>query len=674
MARAWNRWAAAALAGRIVLSGTASAQTSDGFTVVPPPLPLPVPAVIVHAAKSTEVQREDPKIMPVAAQSVMPPVTPPIPAAPAFPRVRPPVLNRPIDAVLPPPPDEQPGAEYPSQPFDPPLGYTGPSGVLPRIKADKDFVPVEDRWRIGFPAWDRADYDADNPKTGDYPYQLGRLFDPFNQNVFKGDYPIIGQHTFLNITATQTSLFEGRTLPTPTTPFESTARPFTEEFFGRYAKFFSQNFTSLSFDLFHGDTAAFKPVDWRIKVTPIFNFNYNGESELGIVSPDVSKGQNRARTWWTLEEYFVEAKICDLSPDYDFASARIGSQFFTSDFRGFIFSQTNRAARIFGTLNANRDQFNLLYFRPTEKDTNSGLNSFNDRPQNILIGNYYHQDFIWPGYTIQGSVHWDNDLGGGALFDRNKFLVRPDPAGVFQNHQVDAVYFGFTGDGHIDRYNITHAFYWAIGHDTLNPIANQEQQIDAKMAAVEISYDRDWARFRTSYFYASGDGNASNSHATGFDSIFDNPNFAGGQFSFWQRQAIGLFGNNLVQRESLVPDLRSSKIQGQANFVNPGLQLINAGVDFDITPKLRSINNVNMLFFDKTNSLETFTFDGKIDRTIGVDLSTGLEYRPLLTNNIIFTGGFATLLPGQGFKQLYNRLGRDVNPLIAGFLEMVLLF
>jgi hypothetical protein len=355
-------------------------------------------------------------------------------------------------------------------------------------------------------------------------------------------------------------------------------------------------------------------------------------------------------------------------------STRLGSQFFTSDFRGFIFSQTNRAVRFFGTANANQDQFNFIYFRPAEKDINSGLNSFEDRPQNIMIGNWYHQDFVWPGYTVQGSVHWNNDLGGGPRFDQNRFLARPDAAGVFQNHQVDAVYFGITGDGHIDRYNITHAFYWAIGHDTLNPIANQEQQIDAKMAAVELSYDRDWARFRTSYFYASGDGNVNNSHATGFDTIFDNPNFAGGQFSFWQRQAIGLFNVNLVQRESLVPDLRSSKIQGQSNFVNPGLQLINAGVDFDITPKLRSINNANFLMFDKTNSLEVFLFDGHIDRTIGVDLSTGLEYRPFLTNNVIFTGGFSTLLPGNGFKELYNRLGRDVNPLIAGFMEMVLLF
>ena len=39
--------------------------------------------------------------------------------------------------------------------------------------------------------------------------------------------------------------------------------------------------------------------------------------------------------------------------------------------------------------------------------------------------------------------------------------------------------------------------------------------------------------------------------------------------------------------DSLVPDLRTSKIEGQANFVNPGLFLYNAGVDVDITPKLR---------------------------------------------------------------------------------------
>jgi hypothetical protein len=531
---------------------------------------------------------------------------------------------------------------------------------------------MDDRWRAGFPAWDRYDFTPDYPRTPDYPYQIGHWWDPFNQNVLKGDYPILGQHTFLNVTGIARSIVEPRLLPTQTTPFESTARPFQEEFFGRPNQFFTTNYLLLSFDLFHGD-ASFKPVDWRLKFTPAFNFNFLDTEELAQVSPDVTKGTQRARTWFTLEEYFAEAKLFDLSPEYDFVSMRVGSQFFTSDFRGFIFSDTNRAVRLFGTASGNRDQFNLLYFRPAEKDTNSQLNTFEDRRQNLVIANYYRQDFIWPGYTIQGSVHYDNDLPS-TRYDANKFLVRPDPVGVFQPHQVDAVYFGLTGDGHIDRYNITHAFYWVVGRDSLNPIANQAQEISAQMAAIELSYDRDWARFRASFLWASGDGNVNNRHATGFDTIFDNPNFAGGEFSFWQRQQLPLFGVNLVQRQSLVPDLRSSKIQGQPNFVNPGLQLFNAGIDMDLTPKLRMINNANFLMFDKTNSLETFLFDGRIDREIGVDLSSGFEYRPLLSNNAILTFGVSTLIPGRGFNQVYGRFRHGAQPLMAAFVEANLAF
>ena len=48
----------------------------------------------------------------------------------------------------------------------------------------------------------------------------------------------------------------------------------------------------------------------------------------------------------------------------------------------------------------------------------------------------------------------------------------------------------------------------------------------------------------------------------------DNPNFAGGGFSYFQRQIIGLFGVNLTQRQSLIPDLRASnKFQSQSNAI-----------------------------------------------------------------------------------------------------------
>lgn len=586
---------------------------------------------------------------------------------------RPIILHRPLDTPPSPdvpaaPPDVPP---YLQTPVDLPLGFAGPSGILPAdAQESSHFVPVEDRWRIGLPFWDR--YGKDHAHLDDYPYVEGHCADPYNLNVLKGDYPIVGQHTFLDITASNISFVESRLLPTATTPFESTNRPFEEDFFGRPNQLFFENFLLLSFDLFHGD-AAFKPVDWRVKLTPVFNVNYIDVNELAVVNPNVLDGSTRGRTFSTLQEYFAEAKLADLNANYDFLSARVGSQFFTSDFRGFNFSDTNRAVRLFGTRLSNRDQFNLIYFRQAEKDTNSGLNTFRDRGQNILIANYFRQDFIWPGYTALLSVHYNHDPAS-FVFDRNEVLVRPDPTGVFQPHNIDAVYLGWGGDGHINCMNITHQFYWALGRDSLNPLANQPVDINAQMFALELSYDRDWMRFRTSLFWASGDNNINDSHGTGFDAIFDNPNFAGGEFSFWQRQAIRLFGVNLTNRESLLPDLRSSKIQGQSNFVNPGVLLLNFGVDLDLTPKLRMINNANFLWFDETNVLEQFTFDGRIHKSIGADLSTGFEYRPFLNNNVIAVFGLSTLIPGEGFRDLYDKLSKDVDPLVAGFMRMTLTF
>jgi len=554
---------------------------------------------------------------------------------------------------------------------DAPPGFTGPSGVLPREGQETShFVPMEDRWRLGLPEWDR--YGTGHPPVDDYPYIEGHIGDPYNQNVLKGDYPVVGQHTFLNITATSFALLEGRQIPTATTPFESTLRDFQEEFFGNPDQFFYPHFFRLSFDLSHGD-AAFKPTDWRIRLTPIFNVNYLDTNELAIVNPDVREGTVRGRNDWALEEWFIEKKIADTSPDYDFLSVRAGSQFFVSDFRGFIFADTNRAVRLFGTRLANRDQFNVLYVDQTEKETNSTLNTFDDRHQSTLIGNYFRQDFIWPGYTTSASVHYNRDEPS-FTFDRNGFLVRPDPVGVFSPHEVNACYLGWAGDGHINRFNISHAFYWALGEDELNPLAGQPIDINAQMAAIELSYDRDWARFRTSFFWASGDDDIDDDDGEGFDTIFDNPNFAGGQFSYWQRQAIPLFGVNLVNRNSLVPDLRSSKIQGQSNFVNPGLYLANFGVDMDLTTKLKLITNVNWLWFAETEVLEQFTFQNNIDRQIGTDLSMGVEWRPFLNNNVIAAAGIATLLPGTGFEDLYNPLRGDVDTLVAGFLDLALVY
>jgi hypothetical protein len=566
-----------------------------------------------------------------------------------------------------------------STPYQVPVGYSGPSTIIGSDgQEDQHFIPMPDRWRGGYPLWDRYGPDhsvfcGGDPFEEDAPYARGAWYNPYRQNLLKADYPISGQHTFMNFSATAFYSFEFRQVPTPTTPFESTPDPFQEEFFGDPDQFAIRNDYRFALDIIHGD-AGFKPADWRVRFAPVLNLNYLDVNELGIVSPDVRLGTTRYRNFLAIEEAFVETKIADTSPNYDFMSARIGSQLFASDFRGFIFSDTNLGARLFGTRNANRDQFNIAYFDQLEKETNSELNRLRGRPQDVFIANYFRQDFIWPGYTTQLSLHYNQDNGEGLVFDRNDFLVRPDPVGVFTPHRVDAVYFGWTGDGHINRINVNHALYFATGRDSLNPLAGQPIDISAQMAALELSYDRDWIRFRTSAFYSSGDDDIFDDRGEGFDAIMDNPAFAGGKFSYWNRQAIRLNGVNLVDRFSLVPHLRSSKIQGQTNFVNPGLMLANFGFDMELTPRLRSINNLNMLWFDHTQVLEQFVFQSGIDKHIGTDISSGLEYRPLLNDNLICLAGVSGLIPGRGFEELFGFLSQDVDNLFAGFVEVALTY
>ena len=51
-----------------------------------------------------------------------------------------------------------------------------------------------------------------------------------------------------------------------------------------------------------------------------------------------------------------------------------------------------------------------------------------------------------------------------------------------------------------------------------------------------------------------------------------------------------------------------------------------------------------------------------------------MEYRPLLNNNIIFVGGLAALVPGQGFRDLFNPLNGGTNELGAMFMNLILTY
>ena len=541
-------------------------------------------------------------------------------------------------------------------PRQPPFTTEPQYGTVEPAGADA-FESMTDRWRIVPPP-----YELTEPSRGRRIGNRGGSTDPYNKNLFKGDYPIRGNDTFLVLTGISDTLAESRTLPTPSGV--SAHRPGSIGFFGdRTQNFFAQNI-SVSADLFQGDT-AFQPVRQRVKATLIANFNHLHVQENAIVKPDVRRGTKRDNGYLSLQELFYERKLRDLSPNYDFVSIRVGSQAFSSDFRGFIFTDTNLGARLFGNYASNRYQYNAAIFDRREKETNSGLNTWGElRGQQVLVLNTYLQDFFRRGYTQEFSIHYMHDEAD-TKYDRNGVLVRPAPIGDFQPHSIHAVYLGEAGLGHIERINIDQAIYYVLGRDSLNPLAGRDPRlrqsdsvrIGAAMAAVELSYDRDWWRPRFALFYATGDHNPRDRHASGFDAIYEAPAFLGGGFSFFNRLGIKLAGTgvSLVERGSLLPDLRTSKDEGQPNYVNPGVQIVSVGADIDVTPRLRGVFTANYIRLDATEPLETILFQGGIRKSLGTDISIGARYRPFLNQNVILLGGLAAFVPGSGFKDIYER-------------------
>jgi hypothetical protein len=538
----------------------------------------------------------------------------------------------------------RPGQSEPLRYFPPPVD---PQQVpAPQRAQPRETLPVPDRWRI----MQGLGYQ--------HPW-----YDPYNQNVLKGDLPIsAGSDWFLNLGAVSDTLLEARRLPTPVPPQAST-QPGSVDIFGRGKQSTFAETLIVSASLIKGDT-TFRPPDLELRLTPAFNVNRSKAQEDRVLFADPSKGDTRDDSHVALQEAFADVHLRNVSPRYDFDSIRVGIQPFTSDFRGFVFQDVPFGVRLFGTRDSNRWQYNAGWFRRIEKDTNSGLNDLGKglRDDDSFVVNAYRQDFPALGFTSQGTVIHNRNREGdrGQYYDNNGFLTRPAAVGDERPHNYQVTYLGYNGDGHFGRVNLSVSLYAALGHDDHNPIAGKPQEIRAGFAAAELSRDFSWMRVRLNALLQSGDKNPFDNKATGFDAILENPQFAGADSSFWIRQAVPLIGGggvSLSGRNGVLASLRSSKDEGQSNFVNPGLMLLGAGADFDLTPQWRVIGNVSYLQFMNTEVLGVLRNQSPPPRSIGLDVSAGVQWRPFMSQNMVINASLAALLPAQGLKELYAQNG-----------------
>ena len=522
------------------------------------------------------------------------------------------------------------------------------AAVRPAVYGDVPaFAVIPDRWRI-VSALGYAE----------------RWWDPYNgNNVLKADRPAFGDDWFVGFNLVSDSTFEYRRVPTPVAVATSET-PGSLDVLGQSEQSaFTQNLI-LEAILYKGDT-VFRPPDYEFRFIPVLNLTSVSVEEVGVLKVDPGLGTRRTEGFFAIQGLFVDKHLRNVSDRFDFDSLRIGIQPITADFRGFLFQDSPVGVRLFGTRDNNRWQYNVGWFRRIEKDTNSGLNNITElgfadalRDDDVWLVNLYRQDFPWRGFTSQAVVaHNRNRESGQDFIDDNGFLVRPAALGSQKLRDYDVTYAGLNGDGHIGRWNLTASFYYAFGDESPATFNDFSSSISAVFAAAEASRDFDWIRVKGTFVYGSGDEDPYDDKSTGFDAIFENPLIGGADTSFWIRQAIPLIGGGRVAlsgQNGLLNSLRSSKGQGQSNFTNPGILLLGAGADFDVTPKIRASVNINQLWFDDSAVLEAARNQGPIAKDIGQDLSLSFIYRPMTSQNIILRLSASALMPGQGYKDLYG--------------------
>jgi hypothetical protein len=494
----------------------------------------------------------------------------------------------------------------------------------------------------------------------------------------RGGTPVLGDDVFLSLSAALHAGAELRALPVASGL--AAVEPDSSEYFGRGREVFALPRAAVSASVWKAGRPS-GPRAWAFKATGVYAAQYLSADENAPISPDPRRGTSRERQRVGLEEAYGEVELLPLGAA-GFVSLRAGMQPFLSDPQGHVFADTNLGARMFGLLPGGRVRFDLAYFDLLEKDTYTGLTTFRDRQQWVAAAGVSFPDVFVPGHTVSLSLLRSEDHASREPhYDSAGHLVRPARVGTVRLHNVDVNYFGLVGQGRWGPVDVTHATYAAFGADKHNPIAARHKEIVASFFAVQASLPRGRARYRLGTLISSGEDEVTEKRAAGFDGIVDGSEFAGGAFSYWSRTGIALPQTGILLKgpASLLPNLRSSRLEGQANFVNPGLILINMGADLRVTPRLAALANANYLWFHNTDSLEEVLFQSSIDTSIGLDVGVGAVYRRP-EQGVAVAAGLTALLPTIGFDDVFRSFchvpgcGNGRKKLYNAFLEVRLTY
>ena len=493
-----------------------------------------------------------------------------------------------------------------------------PAGANKPGKNARKSGAVDTRWRT---------YDLEG--VPQYGYNL---LDTYNQNRIKGDFPLAGKW-FGEADIFQTYVLkERRNL--------DFTNVIPDQTFHSHNNFQDEN-GIFGFEIRHNDDRFF-PSDFRIHI--------DGSADW---KSDINAVNTSAQGHGQVFDAFSDVQLHNFgNVNFNQVFLRGGIQTFKSDFHGLIFNDVGLGGRIFGNSLSNRVRYDFVVLKLFQKDAVSGFIDFSKPSQHtVLISRFTWEDFLVTGWNSEWSVHWNHDPRKINHSDSNQL-------------NLDTYYLGTTLNGNLGRFIFNPAIYGVFGTaDHLIDGDRVQHDVRAWTGVLDLEYPIDELKFRVGYVYESGERGGSTSKTdTGFDAISDAVTLFGGPFSYWVGEDIKYAKGDFVRANSFDPSLRGTN--NQANYVNPGLQLVNAGFDTTVTPRVAVSVNVNWLYFNNIGTYNTNNIVNGVPTTTtishhnaGVEENIFIRWKPFLRQRndfFIVDTGFSVLQPLAGIKDAFG--------------------
>jgi hypothetical protein len=494
-----------------------------------------------------------------------------------------------------------------------------PAGAgKPRKGAKKGANPVDTRWRT---------YNLDG-----FPQYGYHLWDTYNQNVIKGDFPLTDKWF------TETDVFQNFTYKARRNLDYTKALP--ENKFISYNNF-EDNATIFGTEIRHNDDRFF-PANFR--------FHIDGAVDW---KNDINAVEAASEGHANLFDAFSDVQLHNFGAvNFNQMFLRGGLQTFKSDFHGLIFNDVGLGGRIFGNSLSNRLRYDFLVLKLFQKNAVSGLINFSAASQHtVMISRFTWEDFLVKGWNSEWSVHWNHDPRKINGSDSNQL-------------NLDTYYIGTTLNGNLGRFIFNPAIYGVFGTaDHLIDGEKVQHDVRAWTSVLDLEYPIDFWKLRVGYVYESGENGTSTSKTdTGFDAISDAVTLFGGPISYWVGEDIKYGKGDFVRANSFDPSLRGTN--NQANYINPGLQLVNTGFDATVTPRVALSFNLNWLYFNNIGTYATNNIVGGVASTTtinhhnaGIEENVFIRWKPFLkqiNDFVIVDTGFSVLQPLAGIKDAFG--------------------